>query len=64
MSDYSNMCCDVYVALIDEGCNSVNKTRLNETQTDMEANGLCSTNSTCYSICPQGQYYRPGGCKQ
>ena len=63
MSGSSNMCCDVYVALNAEGCESVNDTALDALQRTMQSKSLCSTNSSCYSLCPEGQYYQLGACK-
>ncbi len=58
-----NMCCDDFVALNSEGCASPDRTRMDAVQKTMETRGLCSRNSTCYSLCPDGQFYNFGSCK-
>ena len=58
-----NLCCDVFVELNAGGCESVNISAVASLQRTMQAKGLCSTNSSCYSLCPDGQYYQSGACK-
>jgi hypothetical protein len=61
----TNMCCDTYLAIMASGCEGSTVAPADSPLLDgLAAQGSCSRDSSCYSLCPEGQYFNLGVCRR
>jgi hypothetical protein len=62
----ANMCCDTYLAIMMSGCDGSSAflpSSYLPLMDSLAAQGSCSRDSSCYSLCPEGQYFDRGVCR-